>query len=178
MAQQGSPAGRKPGPAISRKTTAPTEAQSPRLRLFPLSRRENRSSGAILNGKATRAMPAWPRRPSKTMSPSPLGKTPVPTTANLIPTPHPFPHNPLIFRDTSGAAATGVRSDSWEGEGRASPWAERTGHAGGRYGKRWGHDLPSDKVLAPRGGFRLTFYYPLRGGCRLGARSCLQPEVS
>jgi hypothetical protein len=59
----------------------------------------------------------------------------------LIPTPRPAPILPPSLRDAGGAAATGVRSASREGWGRAQPWDERTRHSGGgataiRWGRR------------------------------------------
>src|SRR5690606_23340987 len=73
------------------------------------------------------------------------------------PRPQNLLHTPLIFRDTSGAAATGVRIDGREGEGRASPWAARMGHSG--MGLRFHArtcGLPSEKNPTPRGDCRLT----------------------
>jgi hypothetical protein len=80
------------------------------------------------------------------------------TPPNLIPTPNRAPILPPSLRDAGGAAATGGRRASREGWGRARPWDEWTRHSGGALRQSAGvDDPPSDKVPAPRGGYRLIF---------------------
>ena len=112
------------------------------------------------------------RTPHSTLSPEGRGsRGPAPSHNQSYPSyPHTLrlPHNPPIFRDTSGAAATGVRKVPNERR-RCLFSGSRTGRA---MASDHGARLPGlfQKSATPRW-LSSHYFIPLRGDRRLGVRS-------